>query len=168
MRNRSIELSLLILLTAFSIFLSSCGSPEGNQAPKGNANNAIISTNAANSAEAPKTGASFCSDAVDKTIVQQIRMFVQEDERLREQRRHINFYSVDCVVSLNGYTETWDDFQKLHAKINATDGVKKISIAEFDGPKTAKEFKLLPPCDSSTKPCGQICIPRNAVCEILD
>jgi BON domain len=97
-----------------------------------------------------------CSKTTDDEIVKAIQE--KMSVKYADQLSHINFSVENGVVSIEGYTtskKAKKDIEKLVKKISCvTKVVSNLKTAAGGG------------CGAGSKPCGEICIPSNQICNI--
>ena len=160
MRMISVQRTLLVIVAGALFLFLGCG-PVGNNR---SGNNAGAPDTKSNEVGGPKVASSTCSAADDKQIVSQIRVMIDDDPALGPHRKHINYSTKYCKVTLRGWVDTWENFQKLYDKINNAGGVRSIDVKHFElraaAPAPADQ------CPAGTKPCGELCIPIDVDCTI--
>jgi BON domain len=97
-----------------------------------------------------------CSKTTNDDIVKAIQE--KMSVKYADQLTHINFSVENGVVSIEGYTNSKKakkDIEKLVKKISCvTKIISNLKTAAGGG------------CGSGTKPCGEICIPSNQICNV--
>lgn len=104
-------------------------------------------------------------EAADTQIVETIYAKIEANSKLASQMSHINVVSCNSVVKLQGWVKSEDDFNKVYDYAFNTKGVKMVNsngLAKEEPANAAPGGSCLP----GTKPCSDICIPVDDVCNI--
>lgn len=104
-------------------------------------------------------------EAADAQIVETIYSKIEGNSKIADQASHINVVSCNAVVKLQGWVNSEDDYNKVYDYAFKTEGVKMVNangLAKEEPSNAAPGGTCLP----GTKPCSDICIPSNDVCNI--
>jgi len=144
----------LVLITAV-FWLASC-KPSTNT----NSTNTNTTVNA-------NTTAKVCDASTNSGIEADFQKSLEADSVLAPQMPHINYYSINCVLYLQGWANNFTDFKKVLKIASATTNVVTVNFDEFwDAPG---HFEQPPPgdqCGPGLKQCGDFCIPEGDKCSI--
>lgn len=97
-----------------------------------------------------------CSKTTDEQIVQSI--YEKIEAKYADQTNHINVRIKDGTVTLEGWTTNKKARKEIEKFARKTACVKKVVNNLTLGVSGG--------CAAGTKPCGDICIPTNEVCNI--
>lgn len=165
MRKRTLT---LLLLAAVTNILSSCGVPPGTQNTSSVPN---VASPGPNSDGATIAAAGKCKKADDEAIKEQIRESIDSDPDLVLHRRHINFSTKVCRVTLRGWVDTFPKFRKLYYIVSNAGGVRSVDISGFElrppgTTPTPTPMLTTLQCPSPLKKCVELCIPEDEDCTI--
>ncbi len=110
--------------------------------------------------------AQSCDDVTDQKMVTDLYARINADKSLASQLSHINVTVLNKVVKLEGWTNTKKDYDKIVDIANATNCARIINKNPLlsSPPPEGDAIRSSGGCASGTKPCGDICIPENDVC----
>lgn len=108
-----------------------------------------------------------CEDttATNEAIVSNIYAKIKANKNLASQISHINITSKNLAVKIVGWADNKSDYDKIISYAMETDCVRVVNVNDFYESKPSED-QLLSMCQGGTKPCGDICIPKNDVCFI--
>jgi hypothetical protein len=141
-----------------SLLLYGCGS-----GPSSNNTNTTKPINTATVATSPSP--SLVCD--DNTVKGQIANLLA-DKAYDSERRHINYFSKSCQVTLQGWVSTQDLWNKLVNDVKALRGVTGVNTTNFYTNAASYPWKPTPGvgCPPGYKQCGDMCIPEGDDCNI--
>mgnify|MGYP000456889091 CR=1 FL=1 len=167
MKAVKFRFGVLVMVALAVNFLNGCGTPGADQ----NVSNSPSAANTkANTELASAPLSATCTAEDDKQIAAQIRILIDGDPALRPHRKHINYSTKICKVTLRGWVDTFDNFKNLYDKVSNAGGVRSVNISGFElrpqapspSPGVGTEK-----CPDGTKECGELCIPKDENCEII-
>jgi osmotically-inducible protein OsmY len=103
-----------------------------------------------------------CRSTTDAEIVSAIHEKIKADRRFDDQWRHINVSSRNRVVSLHGWVEGRAQVRALTRYASATRCVRSVNN------KRLRHFLSTAGCLPGQKRCGDLCIPQDADCNIIN
>ncbi len=119
----------------------------------------LLSAGVSHSANAatPQKG---CGRVTDAEIIAAIKDKIKNDSlhRFDSQLKHINVDSRKKIVTLDGFVNGRSQVRAVGNFATTTRCVKKVVNRLRD--------RFIVGCGAGTKPCGDICIPRTASCNI--
>jgi hypothetical protein len=105
--------------------------------------------------------AQTCDTPDDARIMAEVAAKVDADRSLSQQKKHINIFSLNGVIRLQGWTDTKGDFDNLFDIAFKAKCVKMVNVNLFSQTPPPPESPLRSSggCASGTKACGDVCIP---------
>ena len=112
--------------------------------------------------------AQTCDPPDDARILAEVVSKVDADRKLSQQKNHINIFSLNGVIRLQGWTDSKSDFENLFDIAFKTRCVKMVNVSLFSTtpPPPESPMRSSGGCASGTKACGDVCIPAADSCTI--
>lgn len=110
--------------------------------------------------QAPGAARTPCAATTDEQIVAAIQEKIKADHRFDNQWGHINVSVRNRVVYLAGWVEGNIQFRDLIKYAHRTRCVRLVNTKFFKPSKWGG-------CGQGMKPCGDICIPREETCNLI-
>ncbi len=103
--------------------------------------------------------------ATNEAIVNDLYEKIKGNKSLEPQISHINITSTNLAIKIRGWADTQADYDKIFEYAMESNCGTKANLNEF---YVGQNESLMPGpgCSGGTKPCGDICIPDNDVCNI--
>ena len=150
---RTTALTASLILGA--VYFSSCGGGTNQN------------TNTYTNANANTTTIKACDPATDRAIEAAFENTLANDPKLAGQMKHINYFASNCVLTLEGWADTVEDFKAVLKIALATPNVVTINFDAFwVGPDKVPKPPPGGTCEPGFKQCGDFCIPEELRCSI--
>ena len=108
----------------------------------------------------PRTAQNSCRSATDAELVAAIHEKIKADKRFDDQWQHINVSSRDRVVTLRGWVKGRAQLRDLFKYARTTRCVRRVT-------SHLRTFRSNAGCPPGMKRCGDICIDRSEVCNLI-
>lgn len=105
-----------------------------------------------------------CGKSVDSDIVNSFYAKLQKNSSLSTQINQVNATSVNQALKIRGWVNGSKDYQKVIDYALETKCVRVVNVNDFES--SEPEGLKSGGCVGGTKPCGDICIPENEICNI--
>jgi len=110
--------------------------------------------------QAPGAAQTPCASTTDEQIVAAIQEKIKADHRFDDQWGHINVSVSNHVVYLAGWVNGNIQFRALVRYAQKTRCVRRVDTKFFKPYKSGG-------CGEGMKACGDICIPRDETCNLI-
>ena len=110
----------------------------------------------------PEPAQRGCRATTDAEIVAAIHEKIKADRRFNDQWQHINVSSRDRVVKLRGWVEGRAQVRALTRYASTTRCVRRVIN------KNLRHFLSTAGCLPGQKRCGDLCIPQDEDCNIIN
>jgi len=150
---RIVALGLVLITAVF--WIASC-SPGTNK----NSTNVNTSVNA-------NTAGKTCDSSTDRGIEAAFNSSLSNNPVLAPQMQHINYFSINCVLSLQGWADSVTDFKSVLDIAQSTPNVVSVNFEAFwVGPDHTQRPAPGGICEPGFKQWGDFCIPEQDKCSI--
>ncbi len=107
-------------------------------------------------------------EKTNKAIVEAIYAKIKDNKNLASQISRINVTSTNLAVKIVGWTDKKSDYDKVVQFALDAKCVRVVNVNDFheQEPSGDSFIKSSGGCSGGTKQCGDICIPKNDVCNI--